>query len=84
MEDGQQFGVQRNFSPPQTVPRLGLDASWIPDQHLLITTDGVELISVTVGWRRVTAAKQIALAKAAAQAYLGKLRPNNANGYASG
>lgn len=83
VEDGQQFGVQRNFSPPQTVSHLGLDAAWVPDQRLLLTTDGKALISVTIGWRGAGPGRRVALAKAAAQAYLGKPQPKNATGYSS-
>ena len=29
-EDGQQFSTERTFTPPVTVPKLGLDAAWVP------------------------------------------------------
>ncbi len=56
VEDGQQFGTQRTFAPPQTVPHLGLDASWFPDLDQLLTSDGHVLLGVTVQWPGVTAA----------------------------
>jgi hypothetical protein len=78
VEDGQQFGTERNFSPPQTVSKLGLDAAWLPDQSKLLTTDGRSLITVTVAWRGEKRARQRALAELTARRYLGKTIPNGA------
>ena len=48
VENGQQFGTERTFAPPQTVSHLGLDASWFPDLDQLLTTDGTCLITISV------------------------------------
>jgi hypothetical protein len=63
VEDGQQFATARNFSPPETVAHLGLDAAWLPDVSQLITTDGKRLITVTVRWRGSRMAMRRALAR---------------------
>jgi hypothetical protein len=72
VEDGQQFGEVREFTPPVTVPRLGLDAAWLPDQSKLMTTDGTSLVTVTVAWQGTMRARQLALARLTAERYLGK------------
>lgn len=77
-EAGQQFGTERNFSPPVTVPRLGLDAAWLPDQSKLLTSDGRILLTITVTWRGKKPAQQLALATLIARRYLGKPIPNGA------
>jgi hypothetical protein len=74
VEDGQQFASVPTNPPPQAVPGLGLDASWLPDQNKLITTEGARLVSVSVAWPGSTQAEQRALAVATARPYLG---PNN-------
>ncbi len=60
-EAGQQFGTVRNFAPPVSVPKLGLDAAWLPDESKLLTTDGRSLLTITVTWRRAKPARQITL-----------------------
>jgi hypothetical protein len=77
-EDGQQFGTQQNFTPPVTVPKLGLDAAWVPDQSKLLTTDGKSLLTITVAWRGEKRARQVALATLVARRYLGKPIPKSA------
>jgi hypothetical protein len=77
-EDSQSFGTERNFSPPVHVPRLGLDAAWIPDESMLLTTEGRRLLAVTVTWRGKKQARQIALATLIARRYLGKPIPKGA------
>ncbi len=77
-EDGQQFGTVRDFAPPVTVPKLGLDAAWVPDQSMLLTTDGRNLLSITVAWRGKKQARQIALATLVARKYLGRSIPSGA------
>lgn len=77
-EDAQQFATVRNFSPPVTVPRLGLDAAWVPDESQLLTTDGRSLLTITVAWRGEKRARQIALATLVARRYLGKPIPKGA------
>ena len=63
----------RGFAAPVTVPKLGLDAAWLPDAHEVITTDGNALISATVAWAGGRQAQRRALATVAARAYIGKL-----------
>jgi hypothetical protein len=70
VEDGQQFSSQRIFSPPVTVPHLGLDAAWVPDTSQLLTTDGVRLITVTVDWPHSRQAQRRALSRREAALYL--------------
>jgi hypothetical protein len=77
-EDGQQFGTERNFTPPVTVPKLGLDAAWVPDQSQLLTTDGRSLLTITVTWRGEKRARQVVLATLVARRYLGKRIPSGA------
>ena len=77
-EAGQQFGTVRTFAPPVTVPKLGLDAAWLPDQSKLLTTDGRSLLTITVAWRGETRGRQVALATQVARRYLGKPIPNSA------
>ncbi len=77
-EDSQSFGTTRNFTPPVIVPKLGLEAAWIPDQSMLLTTDGRKLLTVTVAWRGQKRARQVALATTVARRYLGKPIPNSA------
>ncbi len=75
VEDGQQFATVQTNPPPQTVPHLGLDAAWLPDQNKLITTEGARLVSVSVVWPGSTQAEQRAVAVATARPYLGKNNP---------
>ena len=77
-EAGQQFGTVRTFAPPVTVPKLGLDATWLPDQSKLLTTDGRSLLTITVAWRGEKRGRQVALATQVARRYLGKPIPNSA------
>jgi len=77
-EAGQQFGTARTFAPPVTVPKLGLDAAWLPDQSKLLTTDGRSLLTITVAWRGKKRAPQVALATLVARRYLGKPIPEGA------
>jgi hypothetical protein len=79
VEGGQQFGVVRSVPAPVNVPGLGLAAAWFPDQAKLITTDGVNLISVAIAWPGASQARQRALAAAVARAYLGPLMPKAAD-----
>lgn len=74
----QVFAPTRLEPAPVTVPHLGLDASWFPAEHYVMTTDGRTLITATVAWRVPTRRKR-ALATAAARAYLGPLDWKAAN-----
>ncbi len=70
VEESQQFTAQRMIAAPQPVTGLGIDAYWFPAEKKVMTTDGVQLITVTVNWPRATAARKRALAKLLARAYL--------------
>jgi hypothetical protein len=80
VEDGQQFGTKRTFTPPQTVPHLGLDASWFPDLDQLLTSDGHVLITIDVHSPSLTVADRKDLAAALARIYLGMSDPALAKG----
>ena len=69
----QVFAPTRLEPAPQHVPHVGLDASWFPAEHYVMTTDGRTLTTATVNWRTVPVRRQRALATAAARAYLGPL-----------
>jgi hypothetical protein len=69
----QVFAPVRLAPAPQTISHLGLDASWFPAEHYVMTTDGMNLITATIDWRSVPVRQQRALAAAAARAYLGRL-----------
>jgi hypothetical protein len=70
VEAGQQFTDQRMIAAPVTVSGLGLDADWFPAEKQLMSTDGKRLITVTVDWHGVPAARQRAIARAALAPYL--------------
>ncbi|MBV8953346.1 MAG: hypothetical protein JO179_04360 [Solirubrobacterales bacterium] len=78
VEAGQQFGAVPTFAPPVHVDRVGLDASWFPDQHQLMSTDAARLITVEVDWRGARQRRSIGLAAEVARIYLGKLQPQSA------
>jgi hypothetical protein len=80
VEAGQQFGTKRTFTPPQTVPHLGLDASWFPDLDQLLTSDGHVLLTIDVHSPSITAADRRDLATALARVYLGIADPALAKG----
>ncbi len=80
VEDGQQFGTKRTFTPPQTVPHLGLDASWFPDLDQLLTSDGHVLLTIDVHSPSIAAADRRDLATALARIYLGTSDPALAKG----
>lgn len=69
-EASQIFGPTRLSPAPVTVPRLGLDAAWFPQDDWLKTTDGVRLLTASVDWKGAKQRQQIALAAAIARPYL--------------
>ena len=71
VEDGQQFGTQRNFSPPEAVSGVGLDAAWIPSENQLITADHRHLITVTLLWPHTRETDRVQLARSLARIALG-------------
>jgi hypothetical protein len=70
VEESQQFATVRQVAAPQHLAHLGLDASWFPAEHQLLTADRKDLITVIVSWRHARQTRQRALAKAVARAYL--------------
>jgi hypothetical protein len=63
------------LAAPQNISGLGIGASWFPSEQQLLTSDGVDLITVSVKWPRTAARKKTALAEAVARTYLGPLHP---------
>lgn len=56
--------------PPVHIPRLGVDASWFPEEQWLKTTDGVRLVTTSVDWKSARQAQKIALATRVTRPYL--------------
>ncbi len=73
VEATQQFGLVRAVAAPYDVPGVGLDAWWFPAESQFETTDGVNLLVVTVTIPHAPAKRLPQVGKAAAEAYLGKL-----------
>ena len=80
IEEQAQIFPTRTHPAPQHVGRLGLDASWFPEEQQLQTTDAVRLIIATIDWPAVVTAHRIALAAAVARTYLGRPEPKLARG----
>jgi hypothetical protein len=74
VEQAQIFGAKRFTPAPQLITGLGADAYWFPAQHQVMTTEGVNLISVTLmRWPHTRVARRRALGEALARPYLGKI-----------
>lgn len=72
-EASQVFGPPPpGFHPPQAVSGLGPGASWFPNNHQLMATNDVDLLTVTVVWRGASRKTEVAIAKAAIQPYMAK------------
>jgi hypothetical protein len=84
VEAAQIFGPQRYSAAPVNVPRLGILASWFPQEQHLETTDAVRVIIATIAWPEARTARKIALATAAARPYLGRNQLQLARGPVSG
>ncbi|MGH2851666.1 MAG: hypothetical protein ACRDLP_13730, partial [Solirubrobacteraceae bacterium] len=73
---------------PEQVAGLGLEASWFPAEMHLEATDGKRLLTTTVDWPGVPAAREIRLARAMTATYLhtphGKAAQAVAKSYPSG
>jgi hypothetical protein len=74
-EATQQFGSVREYAAPQRVAKLGLDASWFPEEHQLLTGDNRQLLTISVKWPGSSVAHQRALAAAVARTYLAHRPP---------
>jgi hypothetical protein len=73
IEETQKFSTPRLAVPAVHVSGIGLDAFWYGAEQQFMTTDGVNLITVAVSWRAVSAARRQAIGEAVARTYLGKL-----------
>jgi len=74
-EEGQNFALMPHFKYPQAIAHLGLDAWWFPREQQAQTTDGRNLITVTiVHWSNHRNGPRKALAAAVARVYLGPLK----------
>jgi hypothetical protein len=72
-EQAQLFGAKRFTPAPQEVLGEGVDAYWFPGEHLLMTTEGINLITATIErWPGVARRRWKRLAAAAARPYLGR------------
>ncbi|HEX3615608.1 MAG TPA: hypothetical protein VHU61_03655 [Solirubrobacteraceae bacterium] len=70
------------FRPPQTVAGLGPFASWFPNNHQLMATNDVDLLTVTVAWPGATRNAEVGVAHAAIVPYLARKHGHgNANDY---
>lgn len=74
VEASQIFTAKRVVPAPQAVPGLGIEADWFPVARQLMATDGIRLITLTVGWRGATQARRRALAEAVTRTYLRRRR----------
>jgi hypothetical protein len=73
-EQAQIFGAKRFTPAPQLILKLGVDAYWFPAEHLVMSTEGVNLITATVvSWPGVSHRRWKHLAAAAARPYLGRV-----------
>lgn len=70
IEEGQQFTGKRMIAAPVAVTGLGIEADWFPAETQLMTTDGVQLVTVTVSWPYATEARKRAVAELLARTYL--------------
>ena len=88
VEASQIFGPRRLAPAPVSVSKLGLEASWFPEEQWLISTDGARVITTSVDWSGASQAQKIALARKVTVLYLhtprGKKAIAVAKGYPSG
>lgn len=72
-EQAQIFGGKRFTPAPQLVTGEGVGAYWFPAEHLVMSTEGVNLITATVvRWPHTPVRRRRALAAALARPHLGK------------
>ena len=73
-EQAQIFGAKRLTPAPQLILGEGAGAYWFPAEHLVMTTEGVNLITATVlRWPGVAHRRWKRLCAAAARPYLGRV-----------
>jgi hypothetical protein len=82
-EAAQIFGVPPpGFHPPQGLSGLGPFASWFPNNHQLMATNDVLLLTVTVTWPGGGRDEEVGLARSAIVPYLVRAHgPVNTNDY---
>jgi len=68
-EATQVFVPSRTVPPPQQI-NMGLGADWFPAREQFMATDGLRLITTTVGWRGATQKHRLALAEAFTKPYI--------------
>ncbi len=70
------------FHPPESVPGLGAFASWFPNNHQLMATNDVDLLTVTVAWPGADRDQEVKIAHAAVLPYyLHRRGHGNTNDY---
>lgn len=70
------------FHAPQGISGLGPFASWFPNNHQLMATNRVDLLTVTITWPGATRNSEVKLAKAVIVPYLAHPHGHgNANDY---
>jgi hypothetical protein len=73
-EENQNFAFVKHFKHPQPITHLGLDAWWFPREQQAQTTDGRNLITVTIfRWPGHGNAPRKELSAEVARPYLGPL-----------
>jgi hypothetical protein len=60
------------FHAPETVAGLGPFASWFPNNHQLMATNDVDLLTVTISWPGATRNAEVKVAHAAIVPYLAR------------
>jgi hypothetical protein len=83
IEAAQVFTANRLYPAPIPI-NLGIEADWFPATRQLMVTDGVRLISVTIGWGGVAQLRRRRLAIAIGRTYLRAPRKSAAKGFPSG
>jgi hypothetical protein len=84
VETSQLFGPKRFVAAPTAINNLGIEADWFPNLSQLMSTDGLQLITVTVHWPGTRPAREIGLAEVLSRTYLKKLSPQEVDQLAKG
>ena len=73
IEQAQIFGAKRFTPAPVLITGLGADAYWFPAQQQVMTTDGLNLIAVTIAhWPHARTRRRRVLGTSLARPYLGR------------
>jgi hypothetical protein len=83
-ETSQVFGPKRFVTAPTAISNLGVEADWFPNLNQLMSTDTVQLVTVTMHWPAAPVRRQIGLAVALTRTYLKKLSPQEIEKLAKG